>query len=65
MKATKNISAEMLNNADFFKNDFFKRFTLREALTPLKLTDSISKNYLFPTFYGDVTCALGIFLLLI
>ncbi len=61
MKATRDIAAKMLDNADDFKNDFFKRFTLREALTPLKLTDSISKNYLFPTFYGDVTCALGIF----
>jgi hypothetical protein len=26
------------------------------------LTDTIKKDYLFPTFYGDVTCAMGIFL---
>ncbi len=62
MKASKTIPEGMLDNGDLFKNDFFNRFTLREALTPLKLNDSITKNYLFPTFYGDVTCAIGIFL---
>lgn len=62
MKALRNISPGLLDNREKFTDDFFKRFTLREALTPLKLTGSISKNYLFPTFYGDVTCALGIFL---
>lgn len=61
MKATRNIPAEMPDNADYFNNDFFRRFTLREASGPLRLTDSISRNYLFPTFYGDVTCAIGIF----
>ncbi len=62
MKATKTIPAEMLQNSDFFTNDFFKRFSLRKRHEPLKLTDKISKDYLFPTFYGDVTCAISIFL---
>jgi acetoacetate decarboxylase len=61
MKASKKISAEMLNNGDFFKNEFFNRFELRSANEPLKLTESISKDYKFPSFYGDVTCAIGIF----
>ncbi len=49
-------------NAPAFKNAFFERFTLRHADRPLQLNDSVSKNYLFPTFYGDVTCGMGIFL---
>ncbi len=54
----------MLDNGNdpVFKNDFFERFTLRKAGKPLQLTEKIVKDYLFPTFYGDVTCAIGIFL---
>jgi hypothetical protein len=64
MKPLMNIPPGMLDNAGtpVFQNDFFKRFTLRSAEKPLQLNDKISKNYLFPTFYGDVTCAIGIFL---
>ncbi len=61
MKATKSIKAGLLENEDQFTDPFFKRFTLRHAPAPLQLTKSISKNYLFPTFYGDVKCAIGIF----
>ena len=56
------IEQSILNNEDQFKHDFFKRFELRHNKGPLQLNDSISKNYLFPTFYSDVTCAIGIFL---
>ncbi|HOT46237.1 MAG TPA: acetoacetate decarboxylase family protein [Spirochaetota bacterium] len=64
MKPTKDIPITMLDNggSPVFKNDFFERFTLRKAARPLQLTDRISKDYLFPTFYGDVTCAIAIFL---
>ncbi|MBT3984346.1 MAG: hypothetical protein HOE90_23525 [Bacteriovoracaceae bacterium] len=62
MEPTWEIEEKMYNNTEKFKGDFFDRFSLRHNKAPLKLTDSIEKNYLFPTFYGDVTCAVGIFL---
>ncbi len=64
MKASMTIPAEMFDNMDSpaFKNDFFSRFNLRHAKAPLQLTEKMSKKYLFPTFYGDVTCAMGVFL---
>ncbi len=60
MKPTWEIPADMLENDDKFKNEFFNRLTLRHAPEPIQLTDEISKNYRFPTFYGDVTCAMSI-----
>ena len=62
MKATTRIDAKLLDNADKFQDDFFQRFNLRRAPAPLKLNDSVSKDYLFPTLYGDVTCAMAVFL---
>lgn len=62
MKPTFDIDEALLDNATDFDNDFFKRFALRHAKTPLQLSPNISKNYLFPTLYGDVTCAIAIFL---
>ncbi len=62
MKPNHKIEPSMLDNAHLFDNNFFRRFVLRHAPQPLKLTDNIAKNYLFPTFYGDVTCAQAIFL---
>ncbi len=62
MKTTHAYDDTLLDNADQFRNDFFERFELRHAPQPLKLDDKISKNYLFPTLYGDVTCAQAIFL---
>lgn len=61
MKATYDFDETLLDNDDGFQNDFFDRFTLRHAPQPLQLNDDISKNYRFPTFYNDVTCAMGIF----
>ena len=64
VKPTISVPQEMVNNKEsqVFNNDFFRRFNLRHSSEPIKLTDAISKNYLFPTFYGDVTCAMAIFL---
>lgn len=62
MKPTTNIPGELLDNKNIFTDSFYRKFTLRPADEPLKLSDEVSKNYLFPTFYGDVTAAMGIFL---
>ncbi|MCP4671034.1 MAG: acetoacetate decarboxylase family protein, partial [Desulfobacula sp.] len=62
MKATYDFDEKMVDNKDKFENEFFSRFSLRHALQPLQLNDSVSKDYKFPTFYSDVTCAIGIFL---
>ena len=62
MKTTTNFDGTLTDNADQFTDPFFERFTLRPAAQPLQLNEEISKNYLFPTLYGDVTCAIGIFL---
>lgn len=61
MKASQDFGAGLLDNAARFDDAFFKRFTLRKAPRPLQLTEAISKDYLFPTFYADVRCAIGIF----
>jgi len=61
MKTNYTIEPNLIDNDPDFKDDFFQRFQLRHADEPLQLTDSISKNYKFPTFYKDVTCAIAIF----
>ena len=62
MKPTYEIKPEVLDNLDLFHDPFYKRFQLRHAPKPILLKDGIEKNYLFPTFYGDVTCAQAIFM---
>lgn len=62
MKATWDIPEKMLDNTDRFTNDFYKRFTLRNAPQPLRMNESVTKDYLFPTFYGDVSCAVAVFM---
>jgi len=62
MKPLYEFDAGLLPNEDKFKDPFFRRFKLRRAPEPLQLTGEISKDYLFPTFYADVTCAMAIFL---
>jgi hypothetical protein len=62
MKAMTEITPDLLDNGDQFKNSFFSRFDLRYAPKPLQLNETVTKNYLFPTLYGDVTCAIGIFM---
>jgi 2-dehydropantoate 2-reductase len=62
MKATWDVPPEILDNRTLFSNDFYKRFTLRKASQPLRMNESVTKDYLFPTFYGDVTCAVAVFM---
>ena len=62
MRPTTDISPTLLENTTAFRDPFYQRFALRRAARPLALTDTISKDYLFPTLYADVTCAIGIFL---
>jgi hypothetical protein len=62
MEPTYEFDANLFDNADQFGSEFFKRFDLEHRYGPLKLNDEVSKNYLFPTLYGDVTCAIGIYL---
>jgi hypothetical protein len=61
MQATTTVRADMPANDDRFGDDFFKRFQLREG-EPLPLEGGVEKRYPFPTLYGDVACAIGIFL---
>jgi hypothetical protein len=63
MKANHEISSSLLANESdpVFKNEFFSRFELRKAPHSLRLTDQVEKHYQFPTFYGNVTCGIGIF----
>ena len=62
MKPNNIIEPGLLANEAEFSDEFFKQFDFRTAKQPLKLTDEISKDYQFPTLYGNVTCAIGIFL---
>ena len=61
MKPTYQFDETLIDNISEFNNEFFKRFELRHAPEPIKLNEAVSKNYLFPTFYDHVTCAIGIF----
>lgn len=61
MKPNLSLDKALIDNQDKFGDEFFRRFDLRHRDTPLKLSDDISKNYLFPTFYADVSCAIAIF----
>ena len=62
MKATWDVPKEMLDNGTLFSSDFYQRFTLRKAPQPLRMNESVTKDYLFPTFYGDVNCAVAVFM---
>ncbi len=62
MKPNTRLDSSLLDNEDYFTDPFFQRFQLRPAPGPLVLKEDISKTYRFPTFYGDVTCAVAIFL---
>jgi hypothetical protein len=60
MKISENFDGSLLANEDKFQDPFYKRFQLKKR--KVKLTDSMEKEYDFPTLYGDVTCAQAIFL---
>ncbi len=61
MKPSNTFSDELVDNRNRFQSDFFKKFALRRAPSPLALNDKISKDYLFPTFYTEVTSAVAVF----
>jgi len=60
MKILNDFDGTLLSNEDKFQDDFFKSFTLQKR--KIQLNDKVEKEYSFPTFYGDVTCAQAIFL---
>ncbi len=62
MKPNTRLDPDLVDNAGSFTDPFFQRFELRPAPTPLELSDEVSKRYVFPTYYADVTCAIAIFL---
>ena len=62
MKPNTLFDSSLVENGGSFTDPFFQRFELRPAPAPLALRDGLSKAYNFPTFYGDVTCAIAIFL---
>lgn len=62
MKPTIDIDPAMFPNDDQFGHPFFQRFELRHRAEPLDVGDGVKKDYLFPALYGDVTCAISIFL---
>ena len=62
MQASLKVRPDMPANDDRFGDPFFRRFQLRPSPSPLALEDGIEKSYPFPTLYGDVGCAIGIFL---
>lgn len=61
MEPSRDIPDELLNNASEFTNSFYSRFKLRKADKPIIMDNGVEKDYLFPTFYGDVTCAMAVF----
>ncbi|WP_299011904.1 acetoacetate decarboxylase family protein [uncultured Shewanella sp.] len=61
MDVNLNLNPNLLQNEEKFNNDFFKRFQLRHAEKPLQLDEKVEKNYQFPTFYADASCAIAIF----
>ena len=62
MKPNTFLDSSLIENGGSFTDPFFQRFEPRPAPAPLALRDGVSKTYNFPTFYGDVTCAIAIFL---
>lgn len=62
MKPNLEYGEALLANEDKFQDAFFRRFSLRKGAAPFRLDDKVSRDYLFPIFYADVTCAMGIFM---
>src|SRR5216117_532608 len=62
MKTNLDYGDPLLKNEAAFQDPFFRRFHLRKAAVPFQLDERISKSYVFPVFYADVTCAIGIFM---
>ncbi len=61
MQTSIEINEGMLSNESEFDDPFFNQFKLTPMKSPLELTDKIKKQYVFPTFYTNVSCSMGIF----
>ena len=62
MKPNIRLDSPLVDNSEAFTDPFIQQFNLRTRPDPLALRDDISKSYKFPTFYGNVTCSIAIFL---
>ncbi|MBL4587367.1 MAG: acetoacetate decarboxylase family protein [Flavobacteriales bacterium] len=62
MKPDFNITSEIPDNAAEFNSPFYNRFTLRKNTQPLQLSNLVSKDFQFPSFYQNVSCGIGIFM---
>ncbi len=62
MKPDFSITEDFPDNTDKFDTEFYNRFTLRKNTEPLVLSDTVSKDFSFPTFYTNVSCGIGIFM---
>ncbi len=60
MKILNDFDNSLLANDSMFTDDFFKKFKLRKR--KVQLGDQMEKEYSFPIFYSDVTCAQAVFL---
>ena len=58
MEPNLSFNDSLIDNEDRFGDSFFQQFDLRHRDEPLRLNDQVTKNYLFPTFYADVSCAI-------
>jgi pimeloyl-ACP methyl ester carboxylesterase len=54
------VPKDLIDNTADFQDPFFVKFPTETR--PLDLGSGISKNYLFPTFYSDVTMSAALFL---
>jgi hypothetical protein len=62
MKPNLELKAEFIDNKAQFNHEFFNRFVLKNNSEPLQLSEKVEKDYLFPTFFHDVSCSMGVFL---
>ncbi len=62
MQASTSIRPDYPDNAARFADPFFARFQVEQGKRSLTLDGGVEKAYPFPTLYGDVRCAIGIFL---
>lgn len=60
MKPSFDIPATLLDNGKDFNAPFFSGLRLRKAKAPLAIAGT-TRDYLFPTLYADVRCAVAIF----
>lgn len=62
MRPDLTIMPDMPDNGNEFDSPFYNRFKLRKNDGPLQLAEGISKDFVFPTLYSNVSCGIGIFM---